>query len=145
MTRYKYCEICKKEVENPVRKPLETFEKTIWIIVSIATVGIAAIIFAIYYSNRKKKYCPTCFAEIKYRSEPIVKETPSKPLTPKEKILQKAGIEKEVTETEEPVEEEETEEEKDTTFCPYCGEDIKEGIPKCPYCHSKLKASYETR
>ena len=146
MTRYKYCDVCKKEVEHPVRKPLETFQKIIWVIVSIATIGIGAIVFLFYNANRKKKYCPTCFAEVRVTSEPVVEEeVDTTPLTPKEKILKKAGVEKETAPTSQPEKIKEPKKAKDATFCPYCGEDIDEGIEKCPYCHSKLKAPYESR
>ncbi|MFX1495573.1 MAG: hypothetical protein ACFFBZ_14915, partial [Promethearchaeota archaeon] len=74
MTRYAYCNVCKKEIDDPVRKPLETSKKTVWIIVIVATLGIAALIYAIYYANRPKNYCPTCFSELKFSKKPFVKE-----------------------------------------------------------------------
>ena len=149
MTRYAYCNVCKKEIENPVRKPLETSKKTVWIIVIVATVGIAALFYAIYYANRQKTYCPTCFAQLKFSKEPFVteeeKEEEAIPLTAKEKVLKKAGKEikrrKKVKEVR--LEEEEEEITEDKTFCPYCGEDIKPDAKKCPFCHSTLKAPYE--
>ena len=141
MTKYAYCKICDKQVDNPVRKPMETFQKVIWVMLSIATVGVAAIIFAIVYGNRKKIHCPTCRAKVQITSEPQAKsEKEGEPLTQRERILKKAGKAKEKKATEEeeiPIEEEE-EEEIEQTFCPYCGEDIDKGISRCPYCHSSL-------
>ncbi len=147
MTKYAYCKICDKEVDNPVRKPMETFQKVIWVIVSIATVGIAAIIFAIVYANRKKIHCPTCQSKVQLSSEPHAKsEEEGEPMTQRERILKKAGKAKEKKiKSEEDASSEITEEEKaekEQTFCPYCGEDIDAGISKCPYCHSSLKTPY---
>ena len=147
MTKYAYCKICEKQVEHPVREPMNTFQKVIWVIVSIATVGIAAIIFAIVYANRKKIHCPTCRAKVQFLKEPYAKsKDEGEPLTQRERILKKAGKAKEEkTKSEEDASSEITEEEeseKEQTFCPYCGEDIDTGISKCPYCHSSLKTSY---
>ena len=146
MTKYAYCKICDKQVENPVRKPIETFQKVIWVILSIATVGVAAIIFAIVYANRKKVHCPTCQTKVQISREPHAKSKEEKLLTPREKVLKKAGKAKEKKiKAEEDASSETTEEEeseKEQTFCPYCGEDIDAGISKCPYCHSSLKTPY---
>jgi len=147
MTKYAYCKICEKEVENPVREPMTTFQKVIWVMVSIATVGVAAIIFAIVYANRKKIHCPACRAKVQFSREPHAKLKEEKePLTQRERILKKAGKAKEekIKSEEESSSEimEDEKAEKDQTFCPYCGEDIDTGISKCPYCHSSLKISY---
>ncbi|MBY9020161.1 MAG: hypothetical protein KGD67_03815 [Candidatus Lokiarchaeota archaeon] len=144
MTKYAYCKVCDKEVNQPIRKPIGTFQRVIWIILSIATVGIAAIIFGIVYANRKKVFCETCRTKVEFSSEPHKKaEKDGEPLTQRERILKKAGKEKEKRATEEKespleTEEEEEEEVEELTFCPYCGEDIKKGISSCPYCHSTL-------
>ncbi len=147
MAKYAYCKVCDKEVDKPVRKPIETFHKVIWVIISIATVGIGAIIFAIVYANRKKVHCPTCRTKVEFSSEPHKKpDEETEPLTPRERVLKKAGKEKEKktkAEKETPLEiTDEEEKEKEQTFCPYCGEDVDVGISKCPYCHSSLKTSY---
>jgi hypothetical protein len=121
------------------------FHKVIWVMLSIATVGVAAIIFAIVYANRKKVHCPTCRTKVQISREPHSKSKEEKLLTPREKVLKKAGKEKEKKiKTEEDALSETTEEEseKEQTFCPYCGEDIDAGISKCPYCHSSLKTPY---
>jgi len=145
MAKYAYCKICDKEVTKPVRKPMETFHKVVWVIISIASVGIGAIIYAIIYANRKKEYCPTCRTKLEFSSEPHKKpEEETEPLTPRERVLKKAGKAKEKkakADKETPLKVKE-DEEKDQTFCPYCGEDIKAGISRCPYCHSSLKTSY---
>ena len=142
MAKYAYCKVCDKEVNQPVRKPMETFQKMKWVIVSIATVGIGAIIFAIVYANRKKAYCETCRSKVEFSSEPYKKQGKDEEhLTQRERILKKAGKAKEKKATEEkesPSEIEEEEVEEELTFCPYCGEDIKKGISRCPYCHSSL-------
>jgi len=146
MTKYAYCKVCDKEVDQPVRKPIETFQKVIWVIVSIATVGIGAILFAIVYTNRKRVYCETCRTKVEFSSEPHKKpEDDGEPLTQRERILKKAGKTKEKKakgEKETPSETKEDDEEKEQTFCPYCGEDIDEGLSRCPYCHSSLKTPY---
>lgn len=149
MTRYAYCSVCKKEINNPTRKPLETFQRVIWIILVVGTLGIALLFFAIYYFNRPKNYCPTCLTQLKFSKEPFKKEGEEEeviPSTPKEKILKKAGKEikprrkeKEVQIREEGIERVPS----DKTFCPYCGEDVSPDDLKCPYCHSTLKAPYE--
>ena len=147
MTKYAYCKVCDKEVDQPVRKPIETFHKVIWVMISIATIGIGAIIFAIVYANRKKVYCETCRTKVEFSSKPHKKpEEDGEPLTQRERILKKAGKAKEKkakAEKEIPSETAEgAETEKDQSFCPYCGEDIDAGISKCPYCHSTLKTSF---
>ena len=146
MARYSYCKICKKEIEEPSRKPMETFHKMIWVIIILATVGIAALVFAIYYFNRKKIYCPTCNSKLEFSSEPFEKEEKeeeSVPLTPKEQVLKKTGKKSEVRKRPKEYESEEIGEEEqrrsEQTFCPYCGEDIKPDAKRCPYCGSSLK------
>jgi len=142
MTKYAYCKICDKQIENPVRKPITTNQKVVWVLVSIATVGVAAIIFAIIYANRKKIHCPTCRTKVQISSEPQGKaEKEGEPLTQRERILKKAGKAKEdKSKSEEDTTPEIPEEEEvvEQTFCPYCGEDINKGISSCPYCHSSL-------
>jgi len=144
MVKYAYCKVCDKEVDKPVRKPMETFHKVIWVIISIASVGIGAIVFAIVYTNKKKVYCPTCRTKVEFSREPHKKpDEETEPLTPREKVLKKAGKAKEKkikTEEEDTSKAMEEEEEivEELTFCPYCGEDIKKGISSCPYCHSTL-------
>jgi hypothetical protein len=145
MVKYAYCKVCDKEVTKPIRMPMETFQKVIWVILSIATLGGALIVFAIIYTKRKKVHCPTCRTKVEFSSEPHVKaKEDEEPLTPREKVLKKAGKAKEKKERvkKETTSEAEGEEDKDQTFCPYCGEDIEAGIGRCPYCHSSLKTSY---
>jgi hypothetical protein len=146
MVQYWYCKRCKKEIDQPIRKPMKTFHKVIWVIIIIGTVGIAALAFVIYYYNRSKAYCPVCFSKLEVSTEPFEKEEEEEesiPKTPKEKILKKAG--KKALAKKRPKEgevENEVEEERikpEDTFCPYCGEDIKPGIKRCPYCGSSLK------
>lgn len=147
MTKYIYCKVCDKEIDHAVRKPLETFQKIVWVIVIIATVGIAAIVFAFYNMNRKKVHCPTCRAKVEFSSKPHKKsEEETEPLTTKEMVLKKAGkkieAKKRIEEEEEAPSEIIDEKKVDQTFCPYCGEDIKPDAVKCPYCFSSLKTPY---
>jgi hypothetical protein len=144
MVKYAYCKVCKKQIDNPVRKPMETFEKVVWVIIIIATVGIAALVYAIYVANKKKNYCPTCLTALEFSKETYEKEEEELvPLTPKEKVLSKTG--KKVERKEKPEEKEVKTEERvrpEEIFCPYCGEDIKPDAKKCPYCGSKLQTPY---
>jgi len=155
MTKYIYCKVCDKEIDYAVRKPMETFQKVIWVIVIIATVGIASIVYAIYIMNKKKVHCPTCRAKVEFSRKPhkkLEEETEktekTEPLTTKERVLKKAGKKIEAKKRVEEEEEEEapseiTDEKKEEhTFCPYCGEDIKPDAVKCPYCFSSLKTPY---
>jgi cell division protein FtsL len=143
MTRYAYCNVCDKPVEVTTRKPLETFQKVLWVILIVATVGIAAIVYAFYIMNRKKDYCPTCYSQVQYSEKPFKKEEEEEiPLTSKEKVLKKAGKKLEDQKRKEDKITEKTDEhtKPEQNFCPYCGEDIEPGIRKCPYCHTVLKA-----
>jgi len=154
MTKYIYCKVCDKEIDYAVRKPMETFQKVVWVIVIIATVGIAGIVYAFYTMNKKKVHCPTCRAKVEFSRKPLKKldkkleeETEqAEPLTPKERVLKKAGkqveAKKRAKEEEEETPPEITDKKEEQTFCPYCGEDIKKDAVKCPYCFSSLKTPY---
>ena len=146
--RYAYCKVCKKEVEKSSRKPLSTMQKVGWSTISVITIGVGAIVYLIYRTNRPKSYCPNCYAKLEYSNKPFIKPEDTVPLTAKEKVLKKAGKEikrKEKVEAgeDEVVEDIEKKRARGETFCPYCGEDIKPDIDKCPYCGSSLKAHHE--
>ncbi|MHA2037352.1 MAG: hypothetical protein ACW972_05350 [Promethearchaeota archaeon] len=139
--KYSYCNVCKHEVENPSKKPLTRMQITIWVIVMVATIGLAAVIFAIYYSTRPKDYCPECHTKLVKSDKPFEKAK-KKPedMTAKEKILDKAEVEgakskKKAAKKKPPEEESEDEEE---ILCPYCGEELKKKYPTCPFCQSVL-------
>ena len=138
---YNYCNVCKKEVEEPNRKPLTRTQKTIWVIIIVATIGIGAIVYLIYLSTRVKEYCPECYTKLIKSDEPFEKPKKKREdMTPKEKILDKTGIEEEEPK-EQPAK---TEPKKDKTegekiICPYCGEELEEKLPTCSFCQSVLE------
>ena len=139
--KYSYCNVCKHEVENPSKKPLTRMQITIWVIIIVATIGLAAIVLAIYYSTRPKDYCPECHTKLVKSDKPFEKPK-KKPeeMTPKEKVLDKAGIEEEKPKKRAPKKkpsDKKSEEEKGT-LCPYCGEELKKKYPTCPFCQSVL-------
>jgi hypothetical protein len=107
----------------------------------VATIGLAAIVFAIYYSTRPKEYCPECHTKLVKSDKPFEKPK-KKPedMTAKEKILDKAGIEEEKTKKRAPKKKplEEESGEKEEILCPYCGEELKKKYPACPFCQSVL-------
>ncbi|MFX1503213.1 MAG: hypothetical protein ACFFDH_19790 [Promethearchaeota archaeon] len=144
--KYMYCKVCKKEVEEAHRKPMETMQKVVWSIVIVATLGIAAIAYAIVLSNRPKHYCPTCFTKLEFSNKPF--EKPKKKIeemTAKEKILAKTGVEEEAEEIV-PIEEKQVEkkkvkkEKKKKIFCSYCGAELEEEVAICPFCQATLKS-----
>ncbi|MFX1375778.1 MAG: hypothetical protein ACFFA0_08205 [Promethearchaeota archaeon] len=139
--KYNYCKICKKEVETPSRKPLTREQKTVWVIIIVATIGIGAIVLAIYLSTRPKEYCPECYTKLIKSDKPFEKPK-KKPeeMTPKEKILDKAGLETEEPEKK-PKKKTETKEKPqgDKILCPYCGEELDEKVPQCSFCQSNIE------
>ena len=147
--KFAYCKVCKQEVEKSARKPLDTMQKVVWGIAIVGTIFIAAIPYGIYLSNRPKVYCPTCFTKLEYSDKPFVKPKKKREdMTPKERVLDKAGIKEEEPEEEEPSKkkpkakkkkkEEDLEEKK--ISCPYCGETLDEEYAVCPFCQVPLKS-----
>ena len=139
--KYSYCNVCKHEVESPSKNPLTRMQITIWVIIIVATIGLAAIVLAIYYTGRPKDYCPECHTKLIKSDKPFEKPK-KKPeeMTPKEKVLDKAGIEEEKPKKRAPKKkpsDKKSEEEKGT-LCPYCGEELKKKYPTCPFCQSVL-------
>ncbi len=141
--KYWYCDYCEKEVE-PSKKPLDSFQKTIWVMAIICSLGFGLIAYLIYSKyGRKKKYCPTCETQLKVSEEPFEKPKPLEHLTAKEKVLVKSGkkiMEKKVEKLEE-VEVKGEEEEVKKIFCPFCGEELKgENATResCPFCQGNL-------
>ncbi len=143
--KYLYCKVCKNEIEKPSRKPFTTSEKVIWGMICVGTIGVAAIVLVIYYSFfRAKNFCPDCNSKVEYTDKPLAKEKKRKDMTPREKVLDKAGQE---IEAEEELEKKETQKkteekkkkkvEKMEIFCPFCGEALKkekEEYSTCPSC-----------
>ena len=144
--RYAYCKVCKHEVETASRKPLDTTQKILWVIIIVGSLGIGVIPYLIYLSNRPKTYCPDCFTKLEYSDTPFVKpEKKRETMTPKEKILDKAGLkeEPEVEETVEPKPQprkKKKEGKKSKNFCEYCGEELDEDYVTCPFCQATLKS-----
>ena len=140
--KYNYCNVCKQEVEEPSRKPLTTMQKVGWWIASVGTIGIAAIVYVLYYSNKPRNYCPECHTKIVKSDQPFEKPK-KKPeeMTPKERVLDKAGIEEGEQSAKKPSSKEPTtkKEEEDKIFCPFCGEELEEKIPTCSFCQAVIE------
>ena len=143
--KYAYCKTCKNEVEKRSRKQLTMIQKTIWIMVIVATIGIAAIAYAFYLSNRQKDYCPDCRAKLEYSEKPFEKPKKRADMTPREKVLDKAGIEekaekkKQASKKRKEKKKDEEEKEAKKIFCSFCGEELDEDYPTCPFCQSARK------
>ncbi len=152
-TQYAFCKICKKDVDKPIKKQMDSMEKNIWVIVILATLGFALIPFLIYRGMiNKKQFCPKCLTKLKFSEKALEKpKKKKKPSTPKEKVLEKIKKEEEPEEAEEMEEKPkkrkptkakgEEEEEEIIKICPYCGQKLKKpkGLKTCPYCKSALK------
>ncbi|MHA1373672.1 MAG: hypothetical protein ACTSR7_05210 [Promethearchaeota archaeon] len=146
MAKYAYCDICKKEISDPERKPMLTFHKVIWVLVIIGTLGIAAIAFIIVYANKPKHYCSTCFSKLRFTSEPIKSKKEEEKeimanLSAKEKVMRKSGKAKANKKPGEKLKLEQDDEDKDVeadAICEYCGEDISSSDERCPYCFKKF-------
>ncbi len=147
--KYAYCKGCKQEVETSARKPLDTMQKVAWGMAIIATLGIGAIAYGIYLSNRPKTYCSTCFTKLEYSDKPFVKPKKKREdMTPKERVLDKAGLIEEEPEKEEPPKKKpeakkrkkKEEKEDKKSVCPYCGETLDEEYATCPFCQVPLKS-----
>ncbi|MFX1410554.1 MAG: hypothetical protein ACFFA6_09390 [Promethearchaeota archaeon] len=156
--KYAYCQVCKKEVESASKKPLTRLQKTIWVIVGVATLGLGFIVLLIYHVFfRIKDYCPDCFTKLTYSDQPFEKPKKKREaMTPKERVLEKVEEEKSPEEEsfvieptkkkpakKKPAEkkpkkkEEELKEEK--RFCSFCGEELDEDYATCPFCKAALK------
>ena len=137
--KFAYCNYCQKEVE-PAKRPLDSAQKTVLIIVSLGTLGIGLIAWLIYSKfSRKKNFCPKCSSKVTYSKEPF--EKPKKlaeALTAKEKVIKKVEKKK----TEKPPAKKKPKEEKDV-FCPFCGiklEGTLDALGFCPACKGDFEA-----
>lgn len=138
---YNYCKVCKQEVEEPRRKPLTRTQKTIWVILMVATIGIAVLVYLIYIFTRLKEYCPVCSTKLIKSDEPFEKPKKKREeMTPKERILDKTGLEEEEPK-EQPIKTEPIKEKKEgeKIICPYCGAELEEKLPTCSFCKSVLE------
>jgi len=134
-----YCKYCKKEIETPVKKPLKTTEKIIWVIIILGTLGIGLIPFLIYHFGMKKKqFCPNCNSKLRiiHVEEKQLEQEEQKVLTPKEKVMEKA---KSKSQNQREKKEGEKKGEEDKAFCPFCGNEIGKDISTCPYCQTAIK------
>jgi hypothetical protein len=127
-----YCKICKKEVE-PSKKKIDTWERVFWVLISLATIGIGLIVYLIYRSRYiKKKYCPICNIEVKFKTEEEKKkeeETKIDTSTAKGKVLEKVEQVKKQSKTEKKTEKQ---------FCEFCGSQVPSSASMCPSCNTKL-------
>lgn len=140
---YAYCKTCKHEVEDPSRRPLTTIQKMVWIMVIVGTIGIAAIVYAFYLSGRPKNFCPDCHGKLEHSDKPFEKPKKREDMTPREKVLDKAGIEEETEKKKQPTKkktEEKKKKEDKKIFCSFCGEELEEDYPNCPFCKAALKS-----
>ena len=139
--RYAYCKVCKQEMEKSSRKPLDTSQKITWVIICVATLGLGLIAYAIYLSNRPKTYCPECFTKLEYSDKPFEKPKKKREtMTPREKILDKAGLREETEEEEIEKKPEPKKKKKGKIFCEYCGEKLDDDYATCPFCQATLKS-----
>lgn len=129
-----YCKICKKDV-IPGHKPLDTWEKVAWALISLGTVGIGFIVYLIYhFKYLKKKYCPICYVPVTFKTvEEKEKEEKEKAKfdtsTAKGKVLEKIEkVKKQPKPTKEPEKE----------FCEFCGSQIPSSASVCPSCKTTL-------
>ncbi len=130
-----YCKICKKEV-TPIKKPLKTIEKVIWVLIILATLGIALIVYLIYqFRIVKKKHCPICYTVVDFKKMKEIKEQEEKKpkfdtTTSKGKVLAKVEKAKEKSKTK-----------QDTgkMFCEFCGAQIPSSSTICPSCQTKVE------
>lgn len=145
--KYAFCKYCKKEIHKPIKKPLDSMQKTFLVIVCISTFGIGIIGFLIYDKYfRKKTYCPTCSSKLIYSSEPFEKPKLTETLTAKQKVMakvekKKTGRSPQKKKAEKKVETKEGKEKKEEErlFCPFCGEELEEKLATCPFCSAPIK------
>jgi hypothetical protein len=141
--KFFWCNVCKKEIDTPIRKPMDTMEKIIWIIFIAATVGIGLIPFLIYrYKIRPKNYCPTCETKLKISDHPFIEpEEELEAKTPKERVLKKVGKTKEIHKRRE--EQKEKKQKIDEKKNEEIKEEVRSKLSKCPYCGNKIEPDVE--
>lgn len=152
MGKIPYCPRCGRVIEKPKRKLIDSFRLNIYIIIIIATLGIALIPFLFYrYGMMKKHYCPDCQSKLTFyssRSELPGGTTPfmhlierveseknvkkSKKKTKKEEILQKVEEKK-------LIEEKEGKKKVDYINCPFCNKKLERNAKVCTYCGTELE------
>ena len=125
-----YCRICKKDIE-PIKKPIDTAGKIMWILFIVVTIGIGGIVYLIYrFRITKKKYCPSCITLVHFeeKAEEEIKPTYDTS-TAKGKVLEK--VEKTKSKPKPKIKEEEN-------FCPFCGTKISIKVSTCPSCKTEI-------
>ena len=138
--KFAYCKYCQKEVE-PAKKPLNSAQKTVLVIVILGTLGIGAIVWLIYSKvSRKKHYCPTCSSKVEFSKQPFEKPKElAETLTAKQKVLKKVEKKK----ADKPAAKKKPKEVKKDIFCPFCGiklEDTFDALGSCPACKGNFEA-----
>ena len=165
--KFGYCDYCEKEIEKPVKRPLDELQKTLVVIVlistlgvaviitgvmiismnlmailtSIITVGIGIVIWAIYTKIiRKAVFCPECESKLKFSKEAF-DTTQTIEMTLEPSTPKEAVLEKieEKKESGEKPPDITPEEEKETQFCSFCGHELSIEYVTCPYCQTALK------
>jgi RNA polymerase subunit RPABC4/transcription elongation factor Spt4 len=117
---------------------MDTMQKIIWAIITVATLGIGGIVFLIYhFLVKEKKFCPTCSTKLTISTESFEEEKEEEePKTAREKVFKKAG--KEIPKKKKTGKKKEEEKEKGI-FCPFCGTSLESGTKVCPNCGTSIE------
>jgi len=139
--RFYYCSYCKQEIESPIKRPMDSLEKTIWVVITLSTLGFALIALYIYRKYiAKRQYCPYCLSRLEVSEQPFEKKQitlQGQAQTKKEEVLEK--VEQIKASEGEQKEEVRDEPEGDYIFCPFCGERLKKGTATCPFCQTIIE------
>jgi uncharacterized paraquat-inducible protein A len=145
--KYAYCKYCKKSIENPRKKPMDSLYYTIWLIVIISTLGIALIPFLIIYKLKKKIYCPQCHSVLEFydTKEQLPDKRPAlehifdkieEDKKQKEQLIKKEEIKEKIKK-----QKEKKKEIIEEIHCPYCHKVVENNILICPYCGVEIKTN----
>ena len=119
VTYYPYCKSCRKSVK-PQRKITNDLYFHLWIVASIASLGILLPVFLFYHFHvKKKEYCGYCHNKIKFYDSPDKFPGTKAQL---ERIVKEIRSEK-----------------PDLIHCPFCHEIIDKKSITCPFCKVSLQ------